>query len=135
MSEQHQLGGARQSTPLDDEMTYPLTQDEYLIIKDNLNIDKMSNLETLLLSTAVSSIVSWIVFLASGNFMEQETVNNQVQNSINIPQISILIIYATLGFGTLLAFFALGSKKNNSKSIIDRLDTKISTHLNKNVNA
>ncbi len=46
MSKSQPLGGTRHSSPLADEMSYPLTHDEYLTIQENLAISKQPPLKT-----------------------------------------------------------------------------------------
>ncbi|MBE7661259.1 hypothetical protein J2Q11_12540 [Tenacibaculum finnmarkense genomovar finnmarkense] len=128
-NEKQHLGGTRQSSPLDDEMTYPLTKDEYLTIKDNLSIDKISTLESILISTFIAAFISGIIIFFTGDFIKVEDLKEETKDYINIPYIITLIIYGAVSFGSLIGFFV--SKLNNKKaaSTIERLDIKIKKHL------
>ena len=128
MEQKQQLGGTRQSTPLEDEMSYPLTGSEFLLIKENLIIDKLTNWESFLLTTGLTSLISGIIFCITGKFENIIIEKGQRISQINISQIIIVIVYFAIAFGSIIAFFALFKKK--SKNAIERLDKKISTYLN-----
>lgn len=127
--EKQHLGGTRQSSPLDDEMTYPLTKDEYLTIKDNLSADKLSNLEALLISIFITTLISGIVIYFTGDFIKQEELNGKIKEIINISHIIILIIYGAVSLGTLTGFIISKNIKKSTKSTIERLEAKIKKHL------
>ncbi len=131
MSEEQPLGGTRRLSPVEDEDCYPLTHSEYLTIKDNLVNDQLTNWESFLLSTFITSLISAIVFYCTGSFSETVIDNNVEKSQINYSQIIILIVYVGISIGTLIGFviFRITKKKNNPT--IDRLNKKISHHLNK----
>ncbi len=131
MTTTQQLGGTRQSYALENEMTYPLTNDEYLVIKDNLSIDKFTNWESFLLTTGISSLISGIIIYISGTFEQHITVEGKDVIKINMLQVSLIVIYGALTIGALLGFFISRSAKKTSEKPIHRLDAKITSHLNK----
>jgi uncharacterized membrane protein len=131
MAEHQQLGGARQSSPLDNEMSYPLTHDEFLSIKENLIIDKFTNAESFLLSTCLTTVISSIVICYTGSFYKTVKTNNISNTEVNFEQIIIIIIYGAISLGTLLCFiYSLITKKRN-KTSMQRLEAKITNHLEK----
>uniref|UniRef100_UPI00404A3F7F hypothetical protein n=1 Tax=Flavobacterium sp. TaxID=239 RepID=UPI00404A3F7F len=125
--QQQQLGGGRQSSPLEDEMSYPLTQDEFLTIKENLIHDKFTNAESFLLSTFFTALISGIVIWYSGSFYKKNASGGEVE--INVELIVTLIIYGAITFGTLLCFIISLFTKKKNKSSIQRLEAKINNHL------
>ena len=126
-----QLGGARQSQPLDDEMSYPLTNDEFLTIKENLVIDKFTNAESFLLSTFFATLISGIVICFTGKLSNTINENGVQKTQINSELIVTLIVYGAITLGTLLCFiFSIATKKKN-KSSIQRLEAKITNHLDR----
>ena len=125
------LGGTRQSSPLEDEMTYPLTSDEYSIIKDNLSVDKFSNWESFLLTTGFTFLISAIISCLSNSF-EAETLTNEVKVvKINMLYVITLILYGSLSVGAFLSFFAFRATKKKTEKPIHRLEAKITNHLKK----
>jgi hypothetical protein len=126
MMEHQKLGGTRQSSPLEDEMTYPLTNDEYLTLKENLALDKYSNWESFLLSTLITTVISGFVIYFTGSIYKLESSTGQI---IDTPQVITLIIYGAISFGCLLAFVISINTKKRSRSSIDRLNTRITKHL------
>ena len=129
--EKQQLGGTRKSSPLEDEMSYPLTSDEFLLLKENLKSDKINNLEALLLSVAVSSFISLVIFYNTCSLSNTEIINNETITEINNSSITILILYISSTIGCLIGFFVSRINKGKSKKIVERLCLKISSHLNK----
>jgi hypothetical protein len=127
----HQLGGTRKSSPIDDEISYPLTNDEYLTLKENLSFDKFSNLESFLLSTFFSTLISTILFGFSCNFTKVIVLNGIESKEIDIPQVFLITMYAAISIGTLIGFFISKNNKKTSKKPFERLDEKINNHLNK----
>ena len=122
------LGGARISTKVDDELTYPLTRDEYHIIQDNCNNDNFTNFESILLSLGVTSIISFVIFYFTDNFY------NKIENIpvINWNKIIILMVYGGVGMGTLLGFAISRRLKKKSKSSYERLENKILKKIESN---
>jgi hypothetical protein len=131
MSEHQKLGGTRQSSPLEDEMSYPLTYDEFMIVKDNLTNSKFGNLESFLLSTLITSIISIVVILFSGSIYTTETINDKVITKINLFQIITLIIYGAIIFGSLTFLLHSWITRKKNLSTIERLEAKIKKHLEK----
>ena len=129
-----QLGGTRQSSPLDDEMSYPLTKDEYLTIKENLLVDKFTNWESFLITTAITSLISGIVLCVTGDFQVKKIIDNKEVIKINMLFLSILIIYGALTFGSIVGFIVTKISKKKAEKPMHRLDTKIMSHLNKVTN-
>lgn len=129
MSQTRHLGGTRQSSPLADENSYPLTKDEYLTIRDNLLLDKLTNLESLLISTFISGLISTIVIYFTGSLTKIEINGNAQIEKINISQIIILIIYGAVTGGAIISYLVSWKMKKKSKSTIERLDNKIKNHL------
>ena len=129
MNEKQQLGGTRQSSPLEDEMSYPLTNDEYFLIKENLSTDKITNWESFLLSLGITSLISFIIFCITGSFENKIVVEGKEILEANIQLITIVIIYAAVAFGSILGFLISILNKKKSKKYIERLDQKISNHL------
>ncbi|WGD35061.1 hypothetical protein [Olleya sp. YS] len=125
-----QLGGTRHSSPLGDEVSYPLTNDEYFLIKENLNTDKISNFEAMLLSLGISSLISFIIFCMTGSFENKSVIEGKEVIEPNYQLIIIVIIYGAVTFGSVLGFIFLLLNKKKSKNIIARLDSKITNHLN-----
>lgn len=124
-----QLGGARQSQPLDDEMSYPLTNDEFLTIKENLIIDKFTNAESFLLSTFFTTLISGIVICFTGNLSKDVTENGIQKTEINSELVVTIIIYGAIALGSLLCFIFSMTTKRKNKSSIQRLEAKITNHL------
>ena len=131
MLEKQQLGGTRKSSPLEDEISYPLTNDEYFLIKENLSTDKITNWESLLLSLGISSLISFIIFCITGTFENHLTIHGKEIIELNVQLLTIVIIYAAVAFGSILGFIISILSKHKSKHIIKRLDQKISNHLNR----
>ncbi|WP_445717473.1 hypothetical protein [Flavobacterium sp.] len=131
MADPHQLGGARQSAPLEDEMTYPLTTDEFLTLKENLVIDKFTNSESFLLSTFFTTLISGIVICFTSNIYKTTNVNNIQKIELNIEIVITIIVYGAITLGSLLCFIFLYYNKNNNKNSIQRLEAKITNHLEK----
>jgi hypothetical protein len=129
MSESQPLGGTRHSSPLADEMTYPLTNDEFLTIKENLTQDKLTNLESLLISTFFATLVSGIVIYFTGNFTKKIIEKGIELEIINFSQIIILIVYGALTLGSLIGFIISKKIKKKSRTSIERLNIKIEKHL------
>ena len=102
--ENKQLGGTRKSSPLEDEMTYPLTKDEYLTLKDNLITDKFSNWEAFLFTTGVTLLISGVVIWFTGSIQEHSIKKEVDYVTVNFPQVIILIIYGALSVGSLIGF-------------------------------
>ncbi len=125
------LGGARHSAPLDDEMSYPLTSDEYLLIKENLVFDKFTNWESFLITTGITSLISFIIIWATGSFEKVVTVDGKEVININMVQVVITVIYGALTLGSLLGFFIFKLTKKKSENTIQRLEIKITRHLTK----
>ena len=113
-------------------MSYPLTSDEYLLIKENLLIDKFSNWESFLLTTGITSLISGFIFWATGTFEQHEKIGVNDVVKINISQIIILIIYGGMTIGTIFGFFIFQITKKKSQNPVQRLDEKITNHINKN---
>ena len=131
MTDPHTLGGARTISPLENEVSYPLTEDEYYTIKEHISTDKLTNWESVLLSTLITSIISGIVTFFSGAF-EKHIIKNGIDTvEINWVQIISIIFYGTLSFGSLISFIISRQTKKSSKSSMVRLDQKITTHLSK----
>lgn len=131
MNSQHQLGGARQASPLDDEMSYPLTNDEFLIIKENLSFDKFSNWESFLLATGISMTISWAVTYFSGTFLVAKIEEGLTVTKANMPYIITLIIYGMVGLGAFLGLATSIKNKIKLKKPMQRLEEKITNHLTK----
>lgn len=134
MNQRQQLGGTRHSSPLEDEMTYPLTSDEYFLIKENLSTDKITNWESFLLSLGIASLISGIIFCITGSFENKITENGIETLKLNLQLVIIVIVYAAVAFGAILGFIISYNNKKKAQSIIQRLDVKISTHLNVSTN-
>lgn len=131
MENNQELGGTRQSSPLDNEMSYPLTKDEYLLIEENLSADKLSNLESFLLSTFCTAAISLFFFWLTGSVSKTVTVGKIDTIEINTTQVVLLIIYGAISLGTLLGFIVSKVMKKRSKPAMGRLSEKILQHLNK----
>jgi hypothetical protein len=129
MSEIQQLGGTRQCSPIEDEMSYPLTIDEYLLIKENLSIEKFSNWESFLLSTGITTLISVIIIWITGSFEHKVIEGGKEIVKINISQIIIVVIYCALALGSILGLIISLSAKRKSRKVIQRLDVKITNHL------
>ncbi len=132
MGDNQTLGGARESAPLANEMTYPLTNDEYLTLRDNLEFSKFSNWESFLLSTLIATLISVVVIFYTGEIYNVVKKDNAELQLINWSTIIVLVIYAAVFLASLLCLiFSLFSKKK-SKTSLERLDNKILKHLNNN---
>lgn len=125
------LGGTRHSSPLDDEMSYPLTKDEYLTIKDNLLTDKFTNIESFLLTTCITCLISGIVILVTSSFNITVVKDGLTRTIVNYSQVIILIIYGAITLGCFIGYIISRGIKKTSKSLMSRLDEKIMNHLNK----
>ena len=125
------LGGTRQSSPLDDEMTYPLTKDEYLVIKDNLSIERLSNWESILISTGITTLISTIILACNGHFEKISIENNISKTQINWSEVITIMIYGAFSIGSIAGFIISIFNKKKAKNIMIRLDEKIMRHLNK----
>jgi hypothetical protein len=130
MVENQTLGGTRQSSPLANERTYPLTQDEYLTLRDNLEFSKFNNWEAFLLSTLITTIISVVVICYTANCYDTTIIKGVKTQKINWSTITVLIIYSAICFASLLCLIISLSTKKKSKSSLERLDLKITTHLN-----
>lgn len=116
MVENQTLGGARQGAPLADEMTYPLTHDEYLTLRENLEFSKFNNWEAFLLSTFITTIVSVVVIIYTANVYIITNVNNVKSETINWSTFTVLIIYSAICISTLLCLvISLYSKKKQNQ--------------------
>jgi len=129
MNDSQPLGGTRHSSPLADEMTYPLTNDEFLTIQDNLSTDKLTNWESFLISTFFATLVSGIVIYITGSFTKSIIKDNVTSEILNLSQVIILIIYGALTFGSLIGYLVSRNFKKKSKTSIERLNLKIKNHL------
>ena len=109
-----QLGGGRRSMPLQDEDSYPLTKDEYLAIKENMVGNKLTSLESALLSIGITATMACLPYFFDGGIEKN---------------FLIILIFLVVGLGCLTSFslFKLNVKKKNGT--IDRLNKKISEHL------
>lgn len=134
MTEQQQLGGSRKGEPLDDENYYPITLFEYLTIKENLLLDKFTNLESVLASTFITTFIACIIFLFTGSFTNTELIDNIEQKSVNLSHVVIIIIYGAVSLGALFGLIASKLSKKKGKNTIERLDDKITKHLTKTDN-
>ncbi len=128
MTEHQKLGGTRQSSPLEDEMTYPLTQDEYMTLRENLVLDKFSNWESFLLSTLITTLISGFVIYFTGSVCIVDKTGKEI---INISQIVTLIIYGAISFGSLIGLITSKIDKKKSETPLERLDARITQHLSK----
>lgn len=126
MEQKQQLGGTRHGIPLDDEMIYPLTSDEFQLINENLLVDKLTNWESFLLTTGITMLISGIILCLTGSFQ----INGQSGEELNIKQIIIVVIYFAISIGTFLGFIVLMLSKKKSKNAVARLKKKIANHLN-----
>lgn len=131
MAEEQQLGGARKGVPLEDENCYPLTMDEHLTIKENLRFDKFTSLESVLLSTFITTLLSGIVFFFTFTFEKLVIIENVPTKIIDWSHVIIISIYSGVSLGSLLGVIFLLSTKKKTKKYIDRLDVKITKHLEK----
>ncbi|MGX7666525.1 hypothetical protein [Flavobacterium pedocola] len=127
--EHQKLGGTRQSSPLEDEMTYPLTADEFLLLRESLTLDKFTNSESFLLSTLITTLISGFVIYFTGSLYKEVITNNIKQDVINISQVITLIIYSAISVGCLIGYIFSYLMKKKSKSSLSRLDEKIKKHL------
>lgn len=124
------LGGTRQSKSLENEMTYPLTNDEFHLIKENISLDKFNSIESILLSTAITTLISAIIFFFTNPIIQKTQVDNNEIIATNNFNIIVIIIYFSLGFGSLIGFFiSIKNKKKNINSY-NRLENKINKTLN-----
>lgn len=128
MTEQVALGGSRKTDPLADEKCYPLTQDEYLTIKENLALDTLTNIETVLASTFITTLVASIVFYYTGSF-HSEMLENTNETIVNWSHVRILIVYSVVSLGSLFGLIISIINKKKVKRLIQRLDKKITKHL------
>ena len=131
MSSTQQLGGTRQSSPLEDENSYPLTKDEYLILEDNFTTDKFTNWESFLLTTGLTSIVSLTIIWITGSFEKHEIIGGIEKVEINITQVVIVMLYSAISLGSIIGFIIAKRSKKDSEKPIHRLNEKIMNHLNK----
>jgi hypothetical protein len=130
MGENQTLGGARQSLPLDDEMSYPLTHDEYLTLRENLTFSKFNNWESFLISTLITTLVTVVVFVCSSSFTFTIVENGKNIEKLEMPTIIILIIYSAISLSSLLCLLVSLYSKKKTKTSFERLDAKITKHLN-----
>lgn len=128
---QHALGGTRQSAPLDNETSYPLTKDEYLIIKENLVNDKWTNWESIMLATGISTLISGIICWATGSLHKLVAKGDITVSEVDFSYVVTIAVYSALALGTLVSFSVIRNTKKSSKNILDRLDAKITNHLDK----
>ncbi len=126
MAEHQKLGGTRQSSPLEDEMTYPLTHDEYLTLQENLLLNKFTNWESFLLTTLITTIISGFVIYFTGSVSSKGVDGKEI---INISQIVTLIIYGAISFGSFIGLITSLLNKKKSKTHLERLDLRITQHL------
>ncbi len=131
MNEQQQLGGLRKGAPLADEECYPLTLDEYLTIKDNLTLDKLTSWESILFSTFITTLISGFVFLVTGTFYKSVIIDNVNKEIINLTHVIIIIVYGAVSLGSLFGLIIFQITKKRTKKSIERLDEKIIKHLEK----
>ena len=124
------LGGARQSMPLDDEISYPLTREEFHILEDNLTKDNLTNLESFLFSTGIASAITAIVLFSTNPFTKEivNTTTNEKEVCINYSNLIIFIIYTAVGLAALGAGFISKKVRKESKSGVERLQKKILKH-------
>lgn len=132
MGENQTLGGTRQSAPLADEMTYPLTHDEYLTLRENLEFSKFNNWEAFLLSTFITTVASVVVIIYTANVYIITEVNNVKSEKVDWSTFIVLIIYSAVCISTLLCLIISLYSKKKSKSSLERLDVKINNHLTNN---
>lgn len=127
-----QLGGTRHSSPLDDEMSYPLTNDEYQIIKENLSIDKFTNWESFLVTTAVTSLISAIAVASTTTFQSHITDKSGKETiELNVLAVVIIATYMAFALGGFIGFILSRINKTKAEKPMQRLDFKITSHLNK----
>jgi hypothetical protein len=129
MNNTQQLGGTRQSSPLENEMSYPLTNDEFLLIKDNLSTDKLSNWEALLLTTGITSLISGVVIWFNSSFEQHLFEGSKEITRLNFQSIIILIIYTVLALSSFIGYAISKNTKREIFKPIQRLNDKISKHL------
>lgn len=124
------LGGARQSMPLDDEISYPLTQEEFHVLEENIIKDNLTNLESFLFSTGITSAITAVVLFTTSPFTKEiiNETNKQKEDSIIYSNLIIFIIYISIGFGTLIGGLISKNARKKSKSGVDRLQKKILKH-------
>ena len=129
---QFSLGGARQSKPVDDELTCPLTKEEVLQIEENLNSDRLTNIESILISIGAAMIISAIIYYLSTPFVIKIDVGNgKVIDSVCKMPCIVLGIYSVIGLSTTIGFLFLWKSKKLSKGSVNRLMAKILKHYDK----
>jgi NADH:ubiquinone oxidoreductase subunit K len=132
MGENQTLGGTRQSAPLANEMTYPLTNDEYLTLRDNLEFSKFNNWEAFLLTTLITTIISVVVIFYTADIYVVVVEKGVKLQKVNWSTVLVLAVYSAISLATLLCLIISLYTKKKSKSSLERLDIKIVNHLNNN---
>lgn len=121
-------GGARESTVISPVKAYPLTADEYYVIKDEMPKGDWNNKQTLLLSLGVSFFYSSVIYALTTDFTI--TINNSL--TIKWLHVIFLTLFISFSLGSLVAFFFTNSlnKKDKNKKPYDRIEDRIKDHLN-----
>ncbi len=91
--------------------------------------NKLTNWESLLISTFFGALISGIVIYFTGSFSEIVLENGKETERLNLSQVIILIAYGAITLGTLIGFLVSRVYKKNSKASIERLNSKIKNHL------
>ncbi|KIQ19974.1 hypothetical protein RT99_14775 [Flavobacterium sp. MEB061] len=123
------LGGTRHSNPLANEMSYPLTHDEYLTLRDNLEFSKFNNWEAFLLSTLITTVISLIVICSTVNFYINVKEKGVSMQKIDMGNLIVIIVYSAITLASLVCLIVSLCSKKKSKSSLERLDVKITNHL------
>jgi hypothetical protein len=129
MENSQTLGGTRESRPLDKEMAFPLTTEEFETLKDNLIVDKFTNWESFLLTTFITTLISVLVICFTTSFVKNTIIDNVAKFEINYTQIIIVIIYSGVSFGSFVGFLIARFAKKKSRKAIHRLQDKISNYF------
>jgi hypothetical protein len=126
------VGGTRQALRLDNEKSYPLTQEEFLQLQENLVTDKLTNTESFLFGIAISFIVSAIASLFTTPLTCIHIRSDGVEvESVNAEALVMLIVYCVLGLGTLIAGFIRKMNGSKVRNNVSRLTAKINGNFQK----
>lgn len=120
-------GGARESTVIGPVKAYPLTSDEYYIIKDKIPKGDFNNKQSFMLSSGLSFFCSSILYGLTTDFT---SVVNQV-TEIKWLHVIFLIIFISISLGSLLSFVLTykNIKKNKTKTPFEIVENRIKNIL------
>lgn len=128
-------GGEINLIPVDKEYGYPIRQDQYETIKDNIPQKRLTTVEGVLLSSGIAGILAALGAIASSIGLDQGIEFYWLVN-MNGLQATIHFLFLAFGFGCGVAFAVNYYRRRNSSDAkaFERLDIKICAafkHANK----